>query len=148
MPDDGKQVEGGIFTPWDKILERIERQYEQILLKLDAKVDMSTFTQFVSNYETRHERLVQSAIETTKFTDERLKTIEAEGQGQKAISDRYVPEFLDIKVKVAELEDERLTRDAVKNDRRILYYGGGLLSLLVLMNLVINILQGASGALP
>jgi hypothetical protein len=44
------------------------------------------------------------------------------------------------------LEDDKVSRDAIAADRRVLYLGGGVLALVAIVNLIINLTQ--SGGLP
>lgn len=138
---EGQHVEGGIFTPWDKVLDRIERQYEQIIAKLDAKVDVNTFQSFQATYEARHDRVVKMIEDSANHTGAHMKAIDVMIAKHEQHSERYIPMIVAMDDRIETLEKDRVTREAVKKDRRLLYAGGGVLGFMALLNFLINVSQ-------
>ena len=134
MADIHEKRPEGIFIPFDKLLQQQSEKLDKILETLrdieKSKLDIVVFDGFRISYEERHERLKT-----------RTDTLERELLGREEL----IKEFRESQDKIEELEKDKAERDAIKAQNRYYLAGGGLVGLLVLVNLSVNILQVASG---
>lgn len=125
---------GGIFIPFDKLLEQMDKKLDSIRDELraihDVKLDRTVFEAFQKAYEDRHDRLVQR-VATNERALENLPQV--------------IGEFRLTQQTVAELENDKIGRDAVKAQTRYWMAGGGFVGLVVLVDLITRLVALAGG---
>ena len=135
MPEDfHSHGDGGIFIPYDKLLQQQSEKLDKILDTLrdieKAKLDVAVFDSFRASYEQRHETL-----------KEKVRAFEID------LVDRpqLIKEFREAQLELEALSKYKAEREAVQSQMRYVWTGGGLVGLLVIFNLLINAWQIATG---
>lgn len=130
MAQPSDRGDGGIFIPYDRLLQQQSDKLDKILEELREfdrrKLDINVFESFRSSYEQRHDALktmVQDVASTAKTHDS------------------LIPEFRKSQNDIEALYKDKAERDAVKAQTRYYLAGGGLVGFLVVVNLAINFLQ-------
>ena len=146
MADESRQQvhherEGGIFIPYDKLLQQQSDKLDKILEELREmdrrKLDVPVFESFRVSYEQRHESLKSDLAAVVNITEARDSLIEEYKVFKKDTADR-----LDV------IETYKAEREAVQEQMRYFWTGGALVGLLVVVNLIVNAYQIISGGTP
>lgn len=132
------QREGGIFIPYDKLLQQQSDKLDKILEELREfdrrKLDVAVFDSFRNSYEQRHEALKEAVSAVSKVQEQRGPLVDEYRAWRKDTDDR-----LEI------LETYKAERIAVQEQMRYFWTGGALVGLLVVINLIVNAYQIISG---
>lgn len=131
------EQQGGIFIPYDKLLQQQSDKLDKILDELremdKRKLDLPVFESFRVSYEQRHELLKDELRSVRTSLTDRPELIEEFHVAQKDISD---------------LKKYKAEREAVQAQSRYFWSGGALVGLLVLVNVAVNAWQLLSHGTP
>lgn len=129
---------GGIFIPYDKLLQQQSDKLDKILDELREfdrrKLDIGVFDSFRNSYEQRHEVLKSSVENIDRSLIGRAEIVQDYKDFKEEASER-----------LDQMEKYRAETEAVKAQTRYYLAGGGAVGLLVIINLLINFWQLSNG---
>lgn len=130
MNGESEKRNGGIFIPYDKLLQQQSDQLDKLrdeARDLDRrKLDIAVFDSFRISYEQRHE-----ALKTLVQNDKNILQQHA----------NLVPEFRKAQGEIEVLKKDKAEREAVESYKRWWISGAAFGGLLIVINLIINLSQ-------